>query len=327
MLMLLLEGLIERSIPFRVIVRPNLSLSMVSEANVYRKNIGLLSRRRKINECVRDCKPSVLLCFSNFPPPTRYSKIKAFTYFHRVGLIEQQDTGSNAILRRVKYGAMANYLRLLLPNTDLVICQSDEVAKQFSKRFNYSNNKIKCFPFYNATLLKRVAVENKSAKKKEQFIYVSDGSAHKNHTRLLQGWELLARRGVKVPLLLTLPENNQYKEEIAKVRNAGGSVKLLGFLPYEELLYLVAECQYAIYPSLQESLGLGLVEAAMLDVSVCAADLPYTYKAILPSVTFDPLQVSSIASGVELLISKKDISQTQVILENRLSDLIQLLGA
>jgi glycosyltransferase involved in cell wall biosynthesis len=325
LLELLVTQLSSSDVNFRVIARPGLKLSAIPEEHIYRRKVGLRNRNKVISDLVEYSKASNLLCFCNFPPPARYTGVRTYTYFHRPGLIEQHNFGLRTILRITKYSAMVWYLKSLLPNTDLVLCQSKEVVERFAGKFSYPVEKLKVLPYYDELLIREVAAQSFGRLKKEAFIYVSNDALHKNHKRLLAAWKLLASRKLFPKLLLTLPEHNEYQDQIDDINSVGGSVINLGLTQYRELLLIVADCKYAIYPSLQESLGLGLVEAAVLGVSVIGADLPYTFKAINPSATFNPFLSASIAQSVEKILTSEILHPTELVIENRLMELIKLI--
>ncbi|MEM6769400.1 MAG: hypothetical protein AAF597_02350, partial [Bacteroidota bacterium] len=96
----------------------------------------------------------------------------------------------------------------------------------------------------------------------------------------------------------------------------------IGVVPYQRVLEETSQSAFAIYPSLQESLGLGLVESASLDCKVLAADLPYTYEAIEPSATFNPFKVEEIYKAVYSAIQGTPLPPTRRVMKNCLPELI-----
>jgi glycosyltransferase involved in cell wall biosynthesis len=264
LLKLLLYNLLNDKIEFKVILSPDTKIDRLPEENVYRHTINLLNRGRVFSTCVEKSQPASILCFGNFPPPKRYTGIPAYTYFHRVGLIEQFSYGWSTLLRKAKYGALSFYLKRLLMNTDFVFCQSSIVKNSFSRHFDFSLENVKLYPFFDADLIRKVEEEEGFVKEKGRFIFVSNGAPHKNHQRLFVAWELLSKEELFPELWLTLPEDSALAEQIENLKKKGCKIKNIGVLPYRKVLQKMRECEFAIYPSLQESLGLGLIEAEML---------------------------------------------------------------
>lgn len=323
---LLLNYLVVNKYEFHVILRPKISIADLPEERVFRREVSLFNRASVYKECIEAVKPDVLLCFGNFPPPSAYPGIEVYTYFHRVGLIEQFSYGSSTVMRRLKYSALGFYLKRLLKNTDHVVCQSQTVASSFITHFEYPTDKMLVYSFYDK---KRIAdfyrQSGSSEKVKGRFIYVSNDAPHKNHLRLFGAWRMLCDEGIFPELVLTVPAGSALEAEIEELETAGAKIINLGVVSYDEVLQQTVRSEFAVYPSLQESLGLGLVESAMLGCKVLAADLPYTYEAIEPSTTFDPLSVESISQAVRSAYENGTVLDTHLKMEDTLVEFVSLL--
>ena len=80
-------------------------------------------------------------------------------------------------------------------------------------------------------------------------------------------------------------------------------IKNLGLLKQDMLYEKYSELGYLIYPSLYESFGLPLVEAAQLDLVIIASDLPYVNEIISNYYSFDPLDINDISLIIEKVIN------------------------
>ncbi len=138
------------------------------------------------------------------------------------------------------------------------------------------------------------------------FVYVSDGEAHKNHRRLLEAWQELAEQGFKPRLAVTLGERDAVlAAEVAAVRaRTGIEVHNLGQIPHEEVLALYGRSRALIFPSLAESFGLPLIEARQMSLPVLAPELDYVRDVCEPVQTFDPNSAHSIASAVRRFLGQ-----------------------
>jgi glycosyltransferase involved in cell wall biosynthesis len=82
-------------------------------------------------------------------------------------------------------------------------------------------------------------------------------------------------------------------------------------------------CEFRIYPSLFESFGLPLIEAANYNCKVIASDLFYTHEIIEPSLTFDPYSTESISNAILNAIHSDDLPKTKVLVENKIDIFIK----
>ena len=67
-------------------------------------------------------------------------------------------------------------------------------------------------------------------------------------------------------------------------------------------LYEIAD--FLIFPSLNESLGLPLIEASFYNIPIIASDLDFVYEVCKPSKTFDPLSEEDIYQKILESINK-----------------------
>ena len=93
----------------------------------------------------------------------------------------------------------------------------------------------------------------------------------------------------------------------------------------ERLNLLYNFCEFAIYPSLLESFGLPLIEAANRECKIIACDLPYVHEIIEPSLTFDPYSIESISNAILKAIDTDDLPKTKVLIENKLDNFMEFI--
>lgn len=257
-----------------------------------------------------------IICFGNIPP-TQKLRGKVYTYFHNINLLTQPDSLSFKSKLLLKF--KQTYIKFLKKNTDEWLVQSQNMCDELAKSFNVSKEMIKIYPFYKHTPF----IESK--REANTFFYISNGNPHKNHTTLLDAWELLYNEGINLQLSLTV--TNSYpalQDRISEMRKKGFKVENKGWV---NPLDLYKTHQYHIYPSLAESFGLGLVEATEAGCEVIGADLPYTFAVISPLATFNPLKAQSIANIVKQIINQtRDTQVTQVCVSNQLQELIRAIS-
>ena len=72
-----------------------------------------------------------------------------------------------------------------------------------------------------------------------------------------------------------------------------------------------------IFPSLNESFGLPLIESINNNCKVIASDLKFINEIIEPSLLFNPFSISSITNSILEAISKNDLNESRIIIENK----------
>ena len=268
-------------------------------------------------------KPSAVFCFGNFPPPLRLS-CPVYTYFHRPALAKM-NLHLASLSQKVSYRAKRLLLWAWRKNTDIFLFQSTVVQSNFLA--TYGNDiSTRILPFYDVDEYDDLAVSTDRPEKiKNRFVYVSNDAPHKNHARLLEAWEELNERGVHPQLILTLPAGSRFEEKIGALNKAGCNVTNIGQVSHQEVLRETLKSEYVIFPSIAETLGLGLVEGFYLGCTVIAADLPYTREVVIPSFGFDPFSSSSIANTVIQAMKSSAAPATELVLANEINDLLGLL--
>lgn len=133
------------------------------------------------------------------------------------------------------------------------------------------------------------------------FVFVADGEAHKNHQTLLAAWQLLSKEGLRPSLALTLGKPDQALSREIEAASMSGGLRItnLGQMPREDVLALYGNARAMIFPSISESFGLPLVEAAHMGLPIVASELDFVRDVCVPAQTFDPLSPVSIARAVK----------------------------
>jgi len=139
------------------------------------------------------------------------------------------------------------------------------------------------------------------------FLYVASGEEHKNHKVLLDAWRLLAEEGLYPTLALTL-EKTVWTELIewieSECQRTGMRIKNLGLVPHDQMWEIYRQSRALIYPSLIESFGLPLIEAAALGLPLLTGEVDYVRDIAEPEETFDPHSSISIARAVKRHMKK-----------------------
>lgn len=137
------------------------------------------------------------------------------------------------------------------------------------------------------------------------FYYPAAFWPHKNHARLLEAMaRLRAQEGFDLPLLLTgmdAADAAPIRAELARL-GLEDQVRLLGYVPRADVLRILRQAEFMIFPSLFEGFGIPVVEAMAVGCPVACAratSLPEVVGA--DGLMFDPRSVDAIADVVRRL--------------------------
>lgn len=231
---------------------------------------------------------SRVLCFGNVPPLRRLAAPTA-TYFHN--LLFCEGFPGQRWRERADMALKMAYIRHYAAHSDWFLVQSANMTAALRPAIGAA--RIAELPFFATPRAAEPPVRTQGW---DQFAYVAEAHPHKNHATLLQAWRLLLARGLRPGLHLTVTAAYpRVLAEIAELRRAGALVVNHGFA---DPAPLYARCGYQVYPSLVESFGLGLLEAADAGCAVLAADRPYVHAVLAPHAVFDPLSAEAIADQV-----------------------------
>lgn len=272
---------------------------------------GLVARRIFYKQ--HKHKFSRIFCFVNTPPPVKLA-VPVDTYFHNQMLLES----TRHLLDKKYWRFYLRYIfvKLYNGNTDNYIVQTthmvnDIVAVGLKKKEN-----VKTYPFYQ---VKTLSQANKTG---SEFVYISSPSFYKNHDNLLKAWEILYTQGLTPTLHLTVEDwAPGLITEIERLVKKGLKIVNHG---YTNPLPLYSKCTYLIYPSSNESFGLGLIEAAKAGLKILAADLPYVRSVISPSAVFNPKDPDNIAFCVSNAL-KNALPFPEILVNDEVDALIKHL--
>lgn len=261
-----------------------------------------------------------ILILGNIPPLTKTNAV-VYTYFHNSIYIKLPDGFS--VVERVKFFLKVAVIRLTSVNTNKWFVQSAMIRDKFVNKFG-QRDKMEILPFYpplcdtddGLGVIKR---------HKGVFLYVSDGYPNKNHKRLIDAFQLFYKKHKKGKLILTISENcPEVLAVIKKAQERQIPIVNIGFVNRCDLLKYYQESEFIIFASLSESFGLGLIEGVELGCKVIGADLPYTHAVCEPSLTFDPMDILSIANVFYRGVYE-EIQPSRLITKNEIAKLITYL--
>ncbi len=141
-------------------------------------------------------------------------------------------------------------------------------------------------------------------------LYTASSLPHKNHERLLRAFKELLESDGQIKLVLAGARDYGQEVIAAKIRELGldGSVRFLGWLPFEDIPLIYSASSLLVFPSLHEGFGIPLLEAMACGVPVvCSGIEPLTEVAGDAAFFIDPLDVHDISSGMLKVLNDADL--------------------
>lgn len=260
-----------------------------------------------------------VFCFGNIPVPIKL-KVPVYTYFHNINLLTLKEARSFKEL--VAMWLKRQVFRALKNNTDLWIVQTSNTSDELKAHLHESDERVIILPFYE---LPGDFQSLRSTSHGDDYVYISNYTGAKGHETLLEAWQLLHNRGIDKTLHLTVSNRQTtFLEKLNKAQEQGVRIINHGSIPFDKVLNLYRESKALIYPSHNESLGLGIIEAISAGCDVIGADLPYLYAICKPSVTFNPYSAISVADAV-CQYETKQFEKSSLIINNKIDEIVGLI--
>ena len=261
-----------------------------------------------------------VLCFGNIPAPVKLA-VPVYTYFHNINLLTLQESRSfpEKMKSWLKRAVFIKYKK----HTDYWLVQTSNTANELIWHLKERQERVKLMPFYELpeSLADMAAEEHGS-----DYVYISTYVPGKGHEELLDAWRLLHRQGIDRTLHLTVPlDAHPFVEQLELAGKEGVNIVNHGLVSFDEVMTLYLHSKAIIYPSHNESLGLGIVEALTAGCDVIASDLPFIHSVCRPSEVFKPYQPDSIAEAVARY-EKGQSPKSGLTIHNHIDELLELLS-
>ncbi len=255
---------------------------------------------------------SAVFCFGNVPPTYRL-KVPVYTYFHNINMLTLADCRDKKQL--VKFWLKRAFIKHYRKNTDEWFVQTSNTATELICHLGVPSDKVRLYPFYK--LPKFPEVEGQ----RTDYIFVGEYSGSKGHDELLEAWKILHEHGIDLTLHLTVSLGDAFLRKWQESVAQGVHIINHGFVSTDELAKLYMQCKATIYPSYNESFGLGLIEAMESGCDVIASDRPYVHAICQPSEVFDPALPNTIVDAV-MRYEKEIRRQTVLTVCDKVDDMI-----
>lgn len=263
-----------------------------------------------------------VLCFGNIPPPIRL-KANVYTYFHNINLLKIPTVSS--LFTRVLTVFKRLFIFFLSVNTDLWIVQTSNTKTELKKAMKLSDAKVLIIPFYKILLNEHTSNIDQNSEKRVGYLYVSNYTKEKQFEFLVEAWIELNKGDKTYVLNLTLKDVPKKLKQLIEYANKEKQIIINhGFLNANELVLLYSEKKAIVYTAVNESLGLGIIEALNYGCDLIGPDLEFIHSICNPSVSYEPFDLIDFVFCLkEYDVGTKPKSVLKI--ENKMQDIIKLL--
>ncbi len=244
-----------------------------------------------------------ILCFHGLPPLFR-SKSKIIIFQQNRNYLGMLPLEAFSWRTRQRLRFEQTVSRIFRERCSSYWVQTPSMARDLKYWYGDKPVSIRVLPFSQSTV--QMSCDEEA---QWDFLYVADGEAHKNHRRLVEAWVILATKGFKPSLALTLSSRDA--SLLAWIQQQiemhGLKINNLGQLPHDKILRIYGESKALIFPSVSESFGLPLIEARQAGLPIVASELDFVRDVCEPVQTFDPNSPTSIARAVRRFVGQADL--------------------
>lgn len=221
-------------------------------------------------------------------------------------------------LKRMGYKAVFKKAAL---NSQKIIVPSQTVKEEVVKYYKVPEDKVMVTyegvdDFWFGKRKPESALEKYGLKESKYFIYTGNAYPHKNLKRAIEATVEINKDGREVIFAIVSSRNvfTQKLEEMIRELNAQECVKLLGFVPDDELKELYSQSFGFVYPSLSEGFGLPGLEAMASGTVSVVSTIP-VFKEVYKdtAIYFNPFDFSSIAQAMKYVIDLTQLKRKELI--------------
>jgi glycosyltransferase involved in cell wall biosynthesis len=219
-------------------------------------------------------------------------------------------TPRERLKREVQYAALCH-------QAELVVTASSWVRADVEREFDLPAEKTAVIPAAPALAAYPVPSTEELASIRDRLalpdaflLYPAATFRHKNHLRLVEAVARLRGEGLRVEVVCSGIQTDDYKRVAAAVakQRLDDQIRFVGFVSPLELQALYRLARGVVLPTLFEGFGLPLVEAFLAGAPVaCSAVTSLPEQAGDAALLFDPTSVDEIARSMQRLWEDADL--------------------
>ena len=266
---------------------------------------------------------SSVLCFGNIPPPIHLNA-RVYTYLHNINLLKIPKM--YPWKRRLKDFMKQRVIDYYGKNTDSWIVQTENTKDEIKKHLLSGRKHVMVLPFYrlNEELIEaKYIIEGRT-----DYAFIGDLSYPRGHGIILEVWKELHKRGIDKTLHITVSNDNErrraYCHQVKLLQEKGVRIVNHGSIPFSEVISIYKKTKAIVYPSLNESLGLSIIEAIESGCAVLASDLPYVYCICQPTAVFNYNSVNSICDAI-IQFDSSGGKKSVLLIQDMIGEIIRII--
>lgn len=212
------------------------------------------------------------------------------------------------------------YVIIFIKNVKSVFVQTENYRRSVKKELKVDSE---LMPFFEDLTKYVIKSENKTY----DFAYISLPNPNKNFELFFDSLKLLNLKLInEIKIVLTISENEiKLNKKIKEFDNTNINILNIGKVSMKNVIEVLNKTKTLVFPSLDETFGLPLVEACQLNTFVISANLPYVYDVINPSLTFDPYSKEDIADKMYMAL-QRELKSPEIVIKNNINKLIKILS-
>lgn len=247
---------------------------------IYWDYVGCMRRLKR-----KGIVPDVIVSLQNSGCITRCRQV---IYYHQS--LPLYDKGWSFVKKEERLLAVYKHFYPLViaptfgKNTDVVV-QIPFIKRGFVKKFRHPADKVHVlFPDVYVKVPED-STEDTELRSKPYFIYPATGVSYKRHRTIVDAVALAKEKcpedagGIRVRFTLVKDENTALFDYI-RARGCEENFEFIGRVEYNDLMRLVKNSRALLFPSIIETLGLPLIEAATMGKAILAADENYAREVL-----------------------------------------------
>ena len=272
-----------------------------SGLNFERVKPGHSSRKNAYKKHLKDVNK--VFCFSNVPPPLQTGKI-VYIYFHNILLLK--NTSFKFILKR-------KYINFFSRNDYKWIVQTNYMKNELSSKLGITKNNISLYPFFKTN---DIEYKKKNFSSKFLiFLYITSNLKHKNIKKLISAFKS-AKTKNKIRLLITSDGQD--------IKTHNKEIIFIGIKNRSELIEIYSKAHYLIFPSLNESLGIPIIESIKSGLKIIISDIPTFNEICQANYLFNPKSQNEIKNSIEMASIDKNKKMPELYINDSIEDLINI---
>ena len=256
-----------------------------------------------IKKILESEKPDKIISLQN--KAVAGGKIFQEVYFHNVLLIcERQYRFSESKKLWLYQHPIAFLTKISLKKANKIIVQAEWIKEELSTKWNISSSRIEVQrPSITLDVEKMEMLQIKGC----PLFYPAPTAIYKNHITLIKAcvniWNEFGKN-CGLTLSLTCNINDLSRECLDIIKADDYPISFLGRLSKDQLLDMYSKT-ILVFPSVLETVGLPLIEAAQFDSKIIVSDLKYSHEALkdYENVTyFEPENVQALSETIRKIL-------------------------